>query len=101
MNIQIKNQNIFRRVFKNLHDKSEDFLFTLIQRLPERFIPASLMNWMERYTNKRIAELQRQLVKDNWANVELQKAVKQIRQQDQTTEKQHPRTFPECYILPI
>lgn len=82
MNIEIKNQNIFRRVFKNLHDKSEDFLFALVQRLPERFIPASLMNWMEYCTDKRIAELQRQLIKDNWTNVELQKAVEQIRQQN-------------------
>ena len=40
------------------------------------------MNWMERYTDKRIAELQKQLIKDNWTNVELQKAVEQIRQQD-------------------
>lgn len=82
MNIEIKNQNIFLRIYNKLRDKSEDFLFALIQRLPERFIPASLMNWMERYTNKRIAELQRRLIKDNWANVELQKAVEQIRQQD-------------------
>ena len=87
MNIEIKNQNIFRRVFKNLHNKSEDFLFALVQRLPERFIPASLMNWMDRYTDKRSAELQRQLIKDNWTNVELQKAVEQIRQQDQMAEK--------------
>lgn len=82
MNIEIKNQNILRRIYNKLHDKSEDFLFALIQRLPERFIPASLMNWMDRYTDKRIAELQRQLVKDNWTNVELQKAVEQIRQQE-------------------
>lgn len=87
MNIEIKNQNIFHRISKKLHDKSEDFLFTLIQRLPERFIPASLMNWMEHYTDKRLVELQKQLVKDNWTNVELQKAVEQIRQQDQTAEK--------------
>ena len=87
MNIQIKKQNIFRRIANKLHDKSEDFLFALVQRLPEHFIPASLMNWIEHYTDKRIAELQRQLVKDNWTNVELQKAVEQIRQQDQTAEK--------------
>lgn len=87
MNIEIKNQNIFLRIYNKLRDKSEDFLFALIQRLPERFIPASLMNWMDRYTDKRIAELQRQLVKDNWTNVELQKAVEQIRQQDQMAEK--------------
>ena len=87
MNIEIKNQNIFYRITKKLRDKSEDFLFTLVQRLPERFIPASLMNWMEYYTDKRISELQRQLIKDNWTNVELQKAVEQIRQQEQKTEK--------------
>ena len=82
MNIELKNQNIFRRIYNKLRNKSEGFLFALIQRLPEHFIPASLMNWMDRYTDKRIAELQRQLIKDNWTNVELQKAVEQIRQQD-------------------
>ena len=87
MNIELRNQNIFHRITKKLRDKSEDFLFALVQRLPERFIPASLLNWMEKYTDKRIAELQRELVKDNWTNVELQKAVEQIRQQEQKTEK--------------
>ena len=87
MNIEIKNQNIFHRISNKLRDKSEDFLFALVQRLPERFISASLMDWMERYTDKRLAELQRQLIKDNWTNVELQKAVEQIRQQDTKAEK--------------
>ena len=87
MNIEIKNQNIFRRIANKLHNKSEDFLFALVQRLPEHFIPTSLMNWMERYMDKRLTELQRQFIKDNWTNVELQKAVEQIRQQDQMAEK--------------
>ena len=87
MNVEIKKQNIFRRIANKLRDKSEDFLFTLVQRLPERFIPAPLMDWMEQYTDKRLAELQRRLVKDNWTNVELQKAVEQIRQQDTEAKK--------------
>ena len=42
------------------------------------------MNWMEHYTNKRIADLQQQLIRDRWYNIELEKAVDKIhdRQQD-------------------
>ena len=38
-------------------------MFALFQRIPKKFIPAFLMNWMEHYTNKRIADLQQQLIR--------------------------------------
>ena len=36
------------------------------------------MNWMEHYTNKRIADLQQQIIRDRWYNIELEKAVDKI-----------------------
>lgn len=36
------------------------------------------MKWMENYTNKRVSELQQQLVRDRWHTIELEKAVDNI-----------------------
>ena len=36
------------------------------------------MNWMEHYTDKRIAELRKQIIRDRWHTIELEKAVDKI-----------------------
>ncbi len=58
-------------------------MFALFQRIPKKFIPAFLMNWMKHYTNKRIADLQQQLIRDRWYSVELEKAVNNIHNEQQ------------------
>jgi hypothetical protein len=42
------------------------------------------MNWMEHYTNKRLSELQSQIIRKRWQTIELEKAVDKIynKQQD-------------------
>lgn len=57
IDIEIKKRNRLKEVFHKIHSKSEDILFSIIQKLPEKFIPAFLMVQMEHYTNKRISEL--------------------------------------------
>ena len=84
IDIEIKKRNSSKEVFHKIHDKSEDLLFSIIQKLPEKFIPAFLMDWMEHYTNKRISELKQQIIRDRWHTIELEKAVDKIstKQQD-------------------
>ena len=41
------------------------------------------MTWMEHYTNKRIADLQQQIIRNRWYNVELEKAVHDIHNKQQ------------------
>lgn len=84
IDIEIKKRNRLKEFFHKIHDKSEDVLFSIIQKLPEKSIPVFLMNWMEHYTNKRIAELKQQIIRDRWHKIELEKAVDKIstRQQD-------------------
>lgn len=36
------------------------------------------MDWIEHYTNKRIAELKQQIIRDRWHTVKLEKAVDKI-----------------------
>lgn len=53
-------------------------MFHIFLKIPEKYIPALLMKWMENYTNKRVSELQQQIVRDRWHTAELEKAVDNI-----------------------
>lgn len=62
-------------------------LFSIISKLPERFIPSPLMNWLDWYTTKRISQLQQQIIKQRWQQDTLEKAVDEIRTKKQATKK--------------
>ena len=53
-------------------------------KLPDRFIPSALMDWLDRYTTKRINQLKQQNIKNTWRNLYLQKAVDDISKQQQS-----------------
>lgn len=42
------------------------------------------MKYMEHYTNKRISELKKQIIRNRWHTVELEKAVDNIHNQQQS-----------------
>ena len=65
----------------------EDILFSIIQKLPEKLIPSPLMNWLDRYLDKRISELKQQTIKQTWKNMYLQEAVEDIRSINHDTKK--------------
>ena len=83
INIKLKKHSPAKEFFRNLHSKTEDLLFTLIMKLPEKFIPHFVMEWLDRYTTKRINELKQQNVKLAWKKVELQQAVDNITDRQQ------------------
>ena len=76
--IELKNPNHIKDLLHKTYDKLEDLLFSIIQRTPEKFIPNSLMNWIDHYTNKRLAELKQQIIHSEWRKIELEKAVEDI-----------------------
>lgn len=57
-------------------------LFSIISKLPERFIPSPLMNWLDRYLDKRISELKQEAIKQTWRTMYLQEAVDNIKNSD-------------------
>lgn len=79
IDIEIKDRNHIQDFFHKLHSKLEDITFSVIQRIPEKFIPHWLMNWLSRYLDKRISELKQQSIKMTWRNMYLQNAVDDIR----------------------
>lgn len=81
--IEIKKQNRFKDLLHKIFNRLEDSLFNLFQKMPEKMISARLMTWMEHYTDKRIAELQHQIIRSKWQTMELEKTVNNIHSRQQ------------------
>ena len=78
IDIEIKRRSRIKALLHKTYDKLEDLFFSLISSLPAFMIPKSVMNWLGHYTNKRIAELQQQIIRDRWRSVELDALLQQI-----------------------
>ena len=83
INIKLKKHSPAKEFFRNLHSKSEDLLFTLILKVPQKFIPSFVIEQLNRYTTKRINQLKQQKVKLAWKKVELQRTVDDITDRQQ------------------
>ena len=87
IDIELKDRNRIKEFFQNFHSKAEDLLFTIIQKLPEKLIPSPLMDWLEKYLDKRISELKQETIKMTWQNMYLQEAVDDIHSRQQDTKE--------------
>jgi hypothetical protein len=81
INIELKKHNRFKELFYSIYNKAEDLAFFIFLKLPENLIPSIFIEWIDRYTTKRINELKQQTVKQTWTKLSLEKAVDPIRQQ--------------------
>lgn len=79
IDIELKDRNKLKEFFHKLHSRLENITFSIIQKLPEKFIPQWLMNRLEKYLDKRISELKQQSIQMTWRNMYLQNAVNDIR----------------------
>lgn len=79
IDIELKDRNPIKEFFHKLHSRLEDIAFSIILKLPEKFIPQWIMNRLEKYLDKRISELKQQSIQMTWRNMYLQKAVDDIR----------------------
>ena len=78
INIEIKPTNKIKIFFQSIHSALEDILFSAVFHIPESFLPSFLMNWLDSYTTKRTQELQQEIVRQQWKQVSLEKAVEDI-----------------------
>lgn len=78
IDIEIKDRNRLDKFFRKAHNKCEDIFFSIIQKIPERFIPSSVMDWIERYTDKRINQLKQEQIKAVWKKMHLENAIDEI-----------------------
>lgn len=87
IDIELKDRNRIKEFFHKIHSKLEDIAFSIIQRIPEKFIPHWLMNWLEKYLDKRISELKQESIRMTWQNMYLQSAIDDIHTRQPETKK--------------
>ena len=87
MNYEITPRNRAKDFPRQIHDKLEDFLFWILQKIPERLIPAALIHWADRYLDKRIQQLKQETIRQKWNKTYLDQALKEIRYRQQEKEK--------------
>lgn len=87
MNYEITPRSRAKDFSRQIHDKLENFLFWIIQKLPERFIPDTLMHWADRYLDKRIQQLKQETIRQNWNQIYLNQALEEIYLRQQAKEK--------------
>lgn len=80
IDIEIKKRNRLKEFFYKIHSTIENLLFSILTKLPEKFIPSFLIKWMDRYLTTRINQLKQQNVKQTWRNMYLQSAVDSIKE---------------------
>ena len=78
MNIEIKPKSKLKKFLSRFHDKSEDILFFLIRKIPDKLIPQSIMTWFENYLDKRSKELQQEIIRQRWEQIHLEKTIEEI-----------------------
>lgn len=88
IDIEIKDRNRLKEFLHYVYSKLEDLMFAIVQRLPEKCIPQFLMEWLDRYTTKRLNELKQQTIHQTWRNLYLEKAVDDI--SDRQNKKETP-----------
>lgn len=87
IDIKIKKRNPIKDFFHRLHSILEDMTFSVISKLPEKFIPSPLMNWLNKYLDKRINQLKQQTINMTWRNTYLQNSMSEIHNRQQDTKK--------------
>lgn len=87
MNYEIPPRNRAKDFSRQIYDKLEDFLFWIIQKIPERLIPATLIHWADRYLDNRIQQLKQETIRQSWNKDYLDQALKEIRYGQQAKEK--------------
>ena len=83
IDIELKDHNRIKEFLHKIYSRLEDLLFTIISKLPEKFIPPAMVQWLDRYLDKRISELKQQTIKQTWQTMYLQSAVDDIHNRQQ------------------
>jgi len=87
IDIELEDRGRVKESFHRFHSKAEDILFSIIQKIPEKFLPHWLMNWLEKYLNKRISQLKQESIKMVWRNLYLQDSLTEIYSRHQGIKK--------------
>jgi len=82
MEYTIKPETKFHKVLKSIQSKAEDIFLSVILNLARITKSEELSAWLNRYTEKKMQQLQQEIIRMKWNQVTLDKAISSIRNQD-------------------
>lgn len=82
MEYTIKPESKFQKLRKQLQSKTEDIFLSSALCLARITKSEKLSAWIERYTEKKMQQLQQEIIRMKWNQVTLEKATAQIRQKE-------------------
>lgn len=80
MRIEIEQPSKLKETARKIKSKSEDILFTIVEKIPDGFIPPFIMSWLSRYLDNQISKLNQQVVQERWKTVELEQLYRDIKE---------------------
>lgn len=78
MEYTIKKESKFQKALKQVHSKSEDVFLSGVMFLAKISKSEKLSRWIERYTEKKMQQLQQEIIRQRWDLITLQKASEAI-----------------------
>lgn len=78
MDYIIKKESKFQKALKQVRSKSEDVFLSGIMLLAKISKSEKLSRWIERYTEKKVQQLQQEIIRQRWDLITLQKASEAI-----------------------
>lgn len=78
MDYIIKKESKFQKALKQVRSKSEDVFLSGVMLLAKISKSEKLSRWIERYTEKKVQQLQQEIIRQRWDLITLQKASEAI-----------------------
>lgn len=78
MDYIIKKESKFQKALKQVHSKSEDVFLSGVMFLAKISKSEKLSRWIEKYTEKKMQQLQQEIIRQRWDLITLQKASEAI-----------------------
>lgn len=78
MEYTIKKESKFQKALKQVRSKSEDVFLSGVMLLAKISKSKKLSRWIERYTEKKMQQLQQEIIRQRWDLITLQKASEAI-----------------------
>lgn len=85
MDYTIKKESKFQKALKQVHSKSEDVFLSGIMLLANISKSEKLSRLIEKYTEKKMQQLQQEIIRMKWDKITLEKATAQIHSNQKET----------------
>lgn len=80
MNIELRKTSKLKTLISRCSSKAEDILFSVLLKVPSELLPNFVGPHLDTYIENRIRQLQLETTKSAWKSIQLESALKEIKE---------------------